>query len=56
MPALAGLTDEEIARVLSFIRTKYGNIESPVTVEEVTIIRKATADRSAPWSTLELSD
>ncbi len=56
MPALAGLTDGEIADVLSHIRSKYADGASAITADEVGAIRKATTTRAAPWSTLELAD
>ena len=54
MPPLAGLSDEEIASVLSHIRAKFGNVESPVSAKEVTAIREAFSDRKTPWSLPEL--
>ena len=56
MPALAGLTDEEIANVLTHIRSKYGNGASVITAEDVGVIRNSTTDRSTPWTTFELKD
>jgi mono/diheme cytochrome c family protein len=35
MPAMAYLSDEEIAQVLTFIRTNFGNNASPITADEV---------------------
>jgi mono/diheme cytochrome c family protein len=48
------LKDEEIAAVLTFIRTEWGNKGDAVPAEEVTTVRKATADRGTPWTADEL--
>jgi mono/diheme cytochrome c family protein len=41
MPSFAGkLTDTEVARVLTFVRTTWGNAASPVTTRDVTQLRK----------------
>ena len=41
MPAFDYLSDEDIASVLTYIRTNFTNKESPVTAEEVEEIRAA---------------
>ena len=48
------LKDEEIAAVLTFIRSEWGNKGDPVPVEEVTAVRKLTTDRATPWTADEL--
>lgn len=48
------LKDEEIAAVLTFIRSEWGNKGDAVPVEEVIAVRKATADRGTPWTADEL--
>ena len=48
------LSDEEIAAVLTFVRSEWGNSASPVNPEQVKKIREATASRSMPWSETEL--
>lgn len=56
MPPFGGaFTDEEVAGILTFIRTQkdWGNSSGSVTVEAVAAIRKATGDRS-PWTSDEL--
>jgi mono/diheme cytochrome c family protein len=40
MPQHSFLTDEEIADVLTYIRTNFGNNSSPITFEEVEKFRK----------------
>lgn len=48
------MTDEEIAAVLTFVRSEWGNNASEVTVEQVKEIRDATADRNSYWTGPEL--
>lgn len=54
MPALGGLTDEQIADVLTFVRGTYGQQAPPVTPAEVKAVRAATSNRQAPWTAAEL--
>jgi mono/diheme cytochrome c family protein len=48
------LKDEDIAAVLTFVRSEWGNKGDPVTVEEVKAVRDATKDRGGPWTADEL--
>ena len=48
------LSDADIAAVLTFIRTEWGNAASPIRLEQVKKIREATADRSTQWTEAEL--
>ncbi len=50
------LSDEEIAAVLTYIRSAWDNDAGPVAPEAVTAIRAATADRTTPWTVEELED
>jgi mono/diheme cytochrome c family protein len=54
MPSLGGLTDEQIADVLTFVRKEFGPKVSAVSVEEVNKVRAATANRAEPWTAVEL--
>jgi mono/diheme cytochrome c family protein len=54
MPSLGGLTDEQIADVLTFVRASYGQQSSPVTTVEVKAVRAATGKRETPWTEAEL--
>ena len=54
MPSLGGLTDEQIADVLTFVRASYGQQSSPVTAAEVKAVRAATTARQSPWTAAEL--
>ena len=44
------LGDAEIAAVLSFVRSQWGNAAAPVTAEEVGSARESSADRAAPYA------
>lgn len=48
------LNDEDIAAVLTYVRSSWGNKAKPVTPEQVKSIRTATADRSDNWTAEEL--
>jgi mono/diheme cytochrome c family protein len=54
MPSFGGLTDEQIADVLTFVRKEFGANASPVSVDEVKKLRAAIADRVKPWTAQEL--
>ncbi len=54
MPPWTQLTDEQIAGVLTYIRSEWGNNASPITVDFVKKIRDASADRTEPWSMKDL--
>ena len=54
MPAWNQLSDTEIAGVLSYIRSDWGNRASPLTSEEVSSIRKNLPLRVEPWTWSEL--
>jgi mono/diheme cytochrome c family protein len=54
MPAVAGVNDQEISDVLTYVRASFGNNSGPVTVEQVKAVRDANASRNTPWTTAEL--
>lgn len=55
MPAWRNLlSDEEIAAVLTYIRTAWSNDAGPVLPADVDSIRAATADRTRPWTVEEI--
>ncbi len=54
MPSLGGLTDEQIADVLTYVRNDFGQNEGNVSADEVKIIRSANPNRETPWSVEEL--
>jgi mono/diheme cytochrome c family protein len=54
MPPVAGLTDDDIASVLTYVRREWGNTASPVESEAVKEIRGLTKLRKRPWTGEEL--
>ena len=53
-PQGAALSDTQIADVLSYVRSEYGNKASIVTPEMVKAIREAEKARAAMWTEAEL--
>jgi mono/diheme cytochrome c family protein len=53
-PFGALLKDEQIAQVLSYIRSEWGNTGAEVSPATVARIRAETADRKSPWTAAEL--
>ena len=55
MPAWADqLTDAEVAAVLTYVRSQFGNSSGAVTADVVAQARAATASRTAPWTVGDL--
>ncbi|MBM3847880.1 MAG: c-type cytochrome [Verrucomicrobia bacterium] len=54
MPSMAGLTDEQIADVLTFVRSSFGKNATAVRSSDVTRIRTETSERQKPWTQPEL--
>ncbi len=54
MPPWAQLKDEQIAAILTYIRSEWGNAAAPITADYVKTIRAASADRKDPWTQKEL--
>ena len=48
------LSNEEIAAVLTHVRTSWGNNAGEITPDMVNEVRKGTADRTTPWTADEL--
>ncbi|MFZ9871187.1 MAG: c-type cytochrome, partial [Candidatus Kapaibacteriota bacterium] len=48
------LSDQEIADVLTYVRSSFGNTGTPVTADEVAAIRSSTTDRLLPYTEAEL--
>jgi mono/diheme cytochrome c family protein/glucose/arabinose dehydrogenase len=56
MPPLgAGLSDQQIAAVLTYIRREWGQTASPVDPALVSQVRPQTAERTRPWTDDELA-
>lgn len=54
MPPVLGLSDAEIADVLSFVRHSWSNDAAPVNPIAIAPIREATKARQTPWTEAEL--
>ena len=54
MPPVAGVTDADVADVLTYVRQSFGNKGNPVSADQVKAVRAATASRTAMWTTAEL--
>jgi mono/diheme cytochrome c family protein len=48
------LKDEQIAGLLTYVRSEWGNNAPPVSADKVKEIRAAVADRTGPWTAEEL--
>jgi mono/diheme cytochrome c family protein/glucose/arabinose dehydrogenase len=53
-PMGAALDDVQLASLLTYLRREWGHTASPVDPEEVTAVRKATANHTDAWSPEEL--
>jgi mono/diheme cytochrome c family protein len=49
------LTDQEIAEVLSYVRSSWGNSAAAVTPDEVKAVRDQTSGRSSAYTEAELN-
>jgi nitrite reductase (NO-forming) len=54
MPPVAGVSDKDIADVVTYVRNSFGNSGSAVTEEEVKAIKAKIGDRTKPWTADEL--
>lgn len=48
------LSDADIAMLLSYVRKRFGGVDSPVSAESVASIRAAYRDRKVYWTADEL--
>jgi mono/diheme cytochrome c family protein/glucose/arabinose dehydrogenase len=56
MPPLGNaLSDDQIASVLTYVRREWGHTASAVDPSSIAAMRKATADRTRPWTNEELT-
>ncbi len=53
MPPVAGLTDGDIADVVTYVRNSFGNTGPAVTEDDVKAIKAKYADRKTPWTAEE---
>jgi mono/diheme cytochrome c family protein len=49
------MSDAEVAAVLTYVRSSWGNQASAVTPEEVARVRAATSSRTTPWTQADLA-
>jgi hypothetical protein len=56
MPALAMLTDDDIASTLTYVRRAWDNTGTPVAAEQVAALRAAVKDRAQPWTAADLGE
>jgi len=54
MPQWQQLKDDQIALILTYIRTEWGNAAPPITPEFVAAVRESTGVRTEPWTQTEL--
>ena len=54
MPPWQQLSDAELAAVLSYVRSSWGNSAGPISAADVAKERSATSGRGGPWSAEEL--
>ncbi|GAB3363419.1 hypothetical protein GCM10027431_02590 [Lysobacter rhizosphaerae] len=55
MPGFTHLNDREIAEVLNYVRTSWGNNAASLTEADVAAVRTRTGDRRIPWTAAELA-
>jgi len=48
------MSDAEVAAVLSYVRSQWGNTGGPVTADQVAAERAASANHPSPWTAAEL--
>jgi uncharacterized protein len=53
MPPVTGLSDKDIAAVVTYVNNSWGNTGPTVTEDEVKAIKKKYADRKTPWTAAE---
>lgn len=54
MAPWASLSDAQIAAILTYERSSWGNSAPAVTAEEVAAVRAATSSRTTPWTEAEI--
>jgi mono/diheme cytochrome c family protein len=53
MPPVAGLSDGDIADVVTYVRNSFGNSGAAITEDDVKAIKAKYADRKTPWTAEE---
>ena len=55
MPAMGTLDDQQLAAILTYIRTAWGHAASPIAAETVARVRAGSEGRTSPWTRDELA-
>lgn len=55
MPAMGTLDDQQLAAILTYIRTAWGHTASPIAAETVGRVRAVSEGRRSPWTRDELT-
>ena len=55
MPAMGTLDDQQLAAILTYIRTAWGHAAGPIAAETVARVRAASEGRTSPWTRDELA-
>ena len=55
MPPMGTLDDQQLAAILTYVRSAWGHAASPIAAEAVARVRAASEGRSSPWTREELA-
>ena len=55
MPAMGTLDDQQLAAILTYIRTAWGHAAGPIAAETVARVRTGSEGRTSPWTRDELA-
>ena len=55
MPAMGTLDDQQLAAILTYIRTAWGHAAGPIAAETVARVRAGSEGRTSPWTRDELA-
>jgi mono/diheme cytochrome c family protein len=55
MPAMGTLDDQQLAAILTYIRTAWGHTANPIAAETVRRVRAGSEGRRIPWTRDELA-
>jgi mono/diheme cytochrome c family protein len=55
MPPMGTLDDQQLAAILTYIRSAWGHAAAPIAAETVARVRAGSEGRSTPWTREELT-
>jgi mono/diheme cytochrome c family protein len=55
MPAMGTLDDQQLAAILTYVRSAWGQTASPIAAEAVGRVRAGSEGRKTPWTREELA-